>query len=81
MKLYQFEGVDDLLENPDGVVPIRRAIIKPLITCQECRKWHTMYCPHKQIAIRNSIIVNPGYEVHWTDADDYCKDGTPKEPK
>lgn len=57
------------------------ANIKPLITCQECGKWHTMDCPHKQIAIRNSIVVNPGYEVCWTDADDFCKEGTSKEPR
>lgn len=33
---YWFEGVEDLVEYPDGVVPVRAKAIKPFPTCQTC---------------------------------------------
>lgn len=81
MKRYIFDGVDNLLDYPDGIVNIRRSIINPLITCEQCSKWKQLACPRTLPIGKWDRGSDKPFEPHftYTDPDDTCKDATPKD--
>lgn len=74
----QFDLFVDLYKSRLG-----ECTIKPQLTCQDCAKWHTTDCPHKE----SNLWLGEGYDdvpewrYKFTEYDDFCKDGQPKEAK
>lgn len=70
MKLYYFQGVDKLIEYPEGIISMRACKVKPFPTCETCDKWCKHECPSYT---KDDIMRKPPKDFFCASHSDFTK--------